>query len=480
MNTCSGLIAFTASLAVAVCALGGEWKGDKPEFRNLRWIQGAREFAIGDYGARADDSVLNTTAIQSAIDACSQSGGGTVVIPAGRFVIGTIRMKDNVTLHFGKGAVLLGSTNLADYATDVVGAVEAPAFNRCLIYAQQATNIGFTGNGLVDARGCPKAFPHKVGKELGERPMLMRLVECGNVRFKDLSFKDSASWGLHMLTCRNLVFDGIRIDSRQNNVNNDGIDFDGCVNVLIENCMINSGDDAICGKSTTKQVSSNIVVRGCTLSSHTACFKLGTSSRGGFQDITLSDCRFRDCPMGAIKLLMVDGGRLENVLIDNIRMENVGGPIFIRLGNRGRLYDKPTEQVYGRDAASEGAAVGVLRKVTIRNIEATITGNQRDCQGILITGIPGHRIEDVVLENIRISLPGGGTAAEAARVMPEDVARYPEQFFFGVLSSSVLYARHMKGLVARNLDVTFDRSDARPPLYAEDVEGLDRTGVVVR
>jgi polygalacturonase len=174
--------------------------------------------------------------------------------------------------------VLLGSTNLADYATTVRGAIEAPAFNRCLIYAYRAKNIGFTGKGLVDARGTPAAFPVKSGKQLGERPMLMRFVECENVSFKDLSFKNPASWGLHMVSCRNLHFEGIRMESKHNNTNNDGIDLDGCVDVLVEDCVIKSGDDAICLKSTTSQPCSNIVVRGCELSSDTAAVKLGTSS----------------------------------------------------------------------------------------------------------------------------------------------------------------------------------------------------------
>jgi len=281
------------------------------------------------------------------------------------------------------------------------------------------------------------------------------------------------------VTCRNLRFDGIRIDSQNNNTNNDGIDLDGCVNVVIENSTIHSGDDAICPKSTTTQPCSNIVVRGCTLSSHTAAYKLGTSSRGGFIDMKVEDCRFRDCPMGAIKLLMVDGGRLENVEISNVKMENVGGPVFIRLGNRGRLYDKPTEQVYAGNQKPEGASVGVLRNVKIRNIEASVTAGQRDRNGIMIAGIPGCRIEDVVLENIKIRFPGGGTAEEAARAVPEDIARYPEQFFFGVLPSSVLYSRHVKGLLFKNIDVTFEKEDARPAVYKEDAEAMTVTGLRV-
>lgn len=435
---------------------------------------------IRTYGAVGDGVALNTAAIQGAIDACFKAGGGRVRVADGRYVTGTVRLRDNVTLQVDKDAVLLGSTNLADYAAAVAGAVEAPAFNRCLIYAQAATNIAFAGSGLIDARGTQAAFPVRVGNQLGERPMLMRLVGCGDVAFSGLTFKNSASWGLHLVACDRVRLAGVRIESKDNNVNNDGIDLDGCQDVRIENCRISSGDDAICPKSTTLRPCSNIVVRACELSSHTAGFKLGTSSRGGFVDIQVTDTLFRDCPMGAVKLLLVDGGRMENVLLSDLRMERVGGPIFARLGNRGRAYDRPTEQVYAKDQQPEGVPVGVMRNIRIRNIVATVTGGQRDRQGLMLTGIPGHRIENVELENIRITLPGGGTQQEAARSVPEDIARYPEQYFFGVLPASFLYARHVKGLTVKNVAITFGTGDARPVLHAEDVESLRTIRVTQR
>lgn len=104
-----------------------------------------------------------------------------------------------------------------------------------------------------------------------------------------------------------------------------------------------------------------------------------------------------------------------------------------------------------------------MRKIRIKNIDATVTGEQRDRSGIMLTGIPGHRIEDIELENIRIIFPGGGTEPEAKRIVPEDISRYPEQFFFGVLPSSGIFARHINGLSIKNLAVTFEKTDARPP-----------------
>ncbi len=451
----------------------------KPVVGSVQTDVAVKVLNVKAFGAVGDGVAKDTAPIQAAINACSKNGGGIVLLPPGSYHVGTLRMQDNVELRFDDHAVMLGSQSLADYADDIVGAIEAPAFNKCLIYAEKAKNLKFTGKGLVDARGTPKAFPTHVGKARGERPMLMRLVECENVTFKELTFKNSASWGLHMLSSRKLLFDGIRIESQDNNSNNDGIDLDGCADVLIENSVIHSGDDAICPKSTTARLCTNIEVRNCEISSRTAGFKLGTSSLGGFAGIRVRECRFYECPMGVFKLLLVDGGLLDDLLISDISMDNVGGPIFIRLGNRGRRYDKPTEQVYAADQQPEGVPVGILRNVTFKNIKARVSGDMLDRQGILITGIPGYRIENVGVENVSITFPGGGSEKDAGRKVAEDVARYPEQFFFGILPASSVYVRHVKGLSLKNLDIRFERPDARPPIVSEDVEGLEISGVTI-
>lgn len=462
-----GLVCTCALLTLTGCQLG--------VFQN-----NATLFDIRAFGAVGDGVTLNTTAIQTAIDACSKAGGGHVRLQGGRYVTGTLRMRDHVTLQLDKDTLLLGSTNLTDYATNIVGAVEAPAFNRCLIYAQQVTNIAFIGRGLIDARGTQTAFPVKTGKVLGERPMLMRLIGCTQVDFKDLTFKNSASWGLHLVDCDQVRFNGIQIESQNNNGNNDGIDLDGCQNVLIENCRIASGDDAICPKSTTQRPCSNIVVRACDLSSHTAGFKLGTSSRGGFVNIQVVDTYFHDCPLGAIKLLLVDGGRMENVLLSDLRMERVDGPLFVRLGNRGRAYNQPVEQIYANNQNPEGVPVGVIKNLRIKNIQAHVTSTRRDRTGMMFTGIPGYRIENIELENIHITFPGGGTLSDSIRTVPEDIARYPEQYFFGVLPSSCLFARHVKGLSLKNIHFTLENNDARNPIYVEDAEIVKNESVITK
>lgn len=434
----------------------------------------AKEAAVFDvmqYGAKGDGQTLDTAALQSAIDACTP--GGVVAVPPGKYVTGTLRLKGDMELGIASGAELLGSTNLADYSRDIQGAVEGPAFDECLIFAENAKNITITGGGIINGRGHQENFPIKKSDgSLGDRPMLIRFVNCQGVTFENITFKDAASWCTHLINCDKVVARKVTIDSHVNK-NNDGFDLDGCKDVLIEDCTIRSGDDSICPKSTTSRLTENVVVRNCRVTSNTAAFKCGTSSRGGFKNITVSDCNFFDTRMGAIKLLAVDGGILEDITIENIVMNNVEGPIFIRLGNRGRQYDAPTEQVLRKEVQPEGAPVGAVRKIRIRNIKAEVVSDDPARCGIMISGIPGHPVEDVVLGNIEISYPGGGTEEDARRTVPEDIARYPEQYFFGTLPSWGAYVRHARNIKFKNVQMTTRAPDVRPRIVQDDVAGFE-------
>ena len=434
-------------------------------------LKDEKVFNIKTYGAIGDGMAMNTESVQKTIDACHAAGGGTVWVPAGDYVIGTITLRSNITLSLDYGASLLGSQDFSDYATNLSKPREGWA--QCLIYAENASNIRIEGLGVIDGRGTREAFPW--GK--GPSPRLMRMENCDQLTFSGITYKRSAFWGLHLIDCRNIHFDGVTIYSRDNNRGNDGIDMDGCENVLVENCDINSGDDAICLKSSLNPCI-NIVVRNCKVSSGTAPLKFGASSYGGFIDISVTNCYFYDSPMGAIKLELVDGGRMENVNISRIVMEDVGNPIFIRLGSRGRTYGERS-----RGGERVKAPVGSLKNIRISEVVAEVTLEDKTKASsdltdrekakagpIMITGIPGHYVEDVFLENIKISYPGYGSEEEATRVVPEDEDRYPEQFFFGVLPAWGAYIRHARNVEFKNVELTLRGADARQKIVLDDVE----------
>ena len=451
-------------------------------------------FNVKDYGALADGVSKDTKAIQRAIDACTKAGGGKVWIPAGDYVIAPIEIKSNVKISLDYGASLLGSQDREDYTTDTM-IPSREGNSECLIYAGNAKNITLEGLGTIDGRGTPEAFPKNAGPDgKDNRPRLIRFESCENVTFSGLKYRRPAFWGLHIVDCRNVHFNGIYIDFRNNGANNDGLDIDGCEEVLIENCDLNTGDDAICLKSSLKPCK-NFVVRNCKITSHTAPLKFGTSSSGGFINIKVENCYFYDCPMGAIKLQIVDGGRMENIEISRIKIVNGGSPIFIRLGNRGRIYSKNTftgtDKINGDK--SEGAPVGTVKNIRISNVVAEVIYPDRELDKkagyksvnyksedktereiaqagpIMIAGIPGHYIENVVLENITISYPGGITAVSNTEV-PEDIARYPEQYFFGVLPAWGAYIRHAKNISFKNVVMKTREDDARQKIVLVDVD----------
>ncbi|MCM2375061.1 sialate O-acetylesterase [Aporhodopirellula aestuarii] len=454
----------------------------------------AKVFNINDFGAVGDGKSVNTRAIQAAVDACSNAGGGVVRVPSGDYVTGTIALKSHIILSVDQGASLLGSQDMKDYPTASLRPARE-GNSECLLYAEDATDIRLIGKGVIDGRGKPEFFPRNAGpNNRDRRPRLIRFENCQKVTLSDLTFKNPAFWGIHLVDCRDVQIDSITIRFRNNHSNNDGIDLDGCENVLIENCDINAGDDAICLKSSLNPCR-KIVVRNCKVSSNTAALKFGTSSSGGFIDVDVSNCTFYDCPMGAIKLQIVDGGRMENIKISQIQMTDVGCPLFIRLGDRGREYTRNTATGPNTGSGeSEGARVGSIKDITIRDVVAKVTfedraraahatyraakpptsseltDNEKAKAGpIMITGIPGHYVENVLLENIKISFPGQGTEEEANHEVPEDIARYPEQFFFGVLPAWGAYIRHARNVQFKNVELTSRAPDAREKIVLDDV-----------
>lgn len=405
-------------------------------------------FAVREFGAAGDGARLDTAAIQKAVDACTAAGGGTVWVAPGRYLTGTIVLKTNVTLHLDAGAVLLGSTKLDDYPSHI------PAFRsftdtyteRSLLYAEKARNIAITGLGRIDGQGKAFVGPYKV------RPYMIRIIECTGVAIADVTMEMSAMWVQHYLACDNVNIRGIRVHSNEPARNNDGIDIDCCQKVCISDCEIVSGDDSIVIKSTADRPTRDLAVTNCVVSSRTNAIKLGTESNGGFQNIVISNCTVYNSNTG-VTLQMVDGGTLERVMVSNIVMDNVVAPVFLRLGNRARPFTE--------DGPRPG--MGKFRNVILSNIQADGAGTR----GCAIAGIPGHPIENVTIENMRLHFSGGGK--KVTRDVPEEIEAYPRSSMFGTLPAFGLYCRHVRGLRLRNIELTTEKPDERPPIVMEDV-----------
>lgn len=365
-------------------------------------------FNIKDYGAIADTTQLSTSSIQQAIDECSAHGGGTVWIPAGDYLCTTVFLKDNVTLHLDAGATLYASRKVSDYAHSAAD----NDFVEMLIGAVNARNISITGTGTLNCRAERIGFRRApqlavtdsvTGREIANAakygadyqskfkkvppfPGAINLTNCTNVHIRDIQVIESSFWSVHLQWCNRVYVDGVYIESNPDNgVNADGLDIDGCSNVMVSNCMIHTGDDALCLKTTSPNGESRpcrwITVTNCILTSSSAALKLGTESHNDFEDITVSNCVINRANRG-INMIIRDGGTVRNVTFSNLTINTVRKATFW-WGNGDPLWFT----IQRRDGA---AKAGSIENITLQNIIA------HGQSGVRMEGFDGE------IKNIRI------------------------------------------------------------------------------
>ena len=431
-------------------------------------------YNVRDDGAVADGKTLCTVALQKTIDRCAAAGGGTVYMPAGTYLSGTLFLKSHVTLHLDAGATLLGSPDLKDYPRHrpAVRSYTDNYFDQCLISGENLQYVAICGRGTINGNG---AAYHRPKKEYKDRPFVIRLVKCQDVLVEGITLRDSPMWMEHYLACDRVRIRGIRVFNHVT-YNCDGVDIDGCHDVAISDCFFDTDDDAVCLKSTFDRACDNVTVSNCVISSHANAFKLGTESNGGFNNITLTNCaicspRYTKIVnaiqrgYSGISLETVDGACLENIAISNVAIRGVDVPIFLRLGDRARPFM----------ADGPRPAVGTLRNVSISNIVATGMGRT----GCSISGLPGHPVENVSLKDLQLEFDGGGDKELINKQVPEHSDRFPNSDMFGPLPAYALYCRHVRGLKLGGLRLSAIAPDARHALVCDDVRDLEIDGLTV-
>jgi polygalacturonase len=421
-----------------------------------------KAYNITDFGAKPGGKTLCTQAIQNAVEQCAREGGGTVYFGAGTWLTGTIYLESRVTLWLDSGCVLLGSKEKKDYGRPhKLRGTEGETFSYWGIIAGKGLeNIAIRGQGTIDGQGANFRYKN------GARPKNIYLENCSDVLIEDVRLRSAGSWMQHYRNCDRLTIRGIAVFNHVA-YNNDGLNIDSCRDVTITGCVVDSDDDAIVLKSLSRKPCENITISDCVVSSHCNSIKMGTESGGGFQNITVTNCTIcspryskvtygRQRGLAGVALEIVDGGTLDRVAISNLTIKGVTVPIFMRLGNRARLYDEDQLK----------PDVGKFRNVSVSNVVAT------DCSaiGCSITGLPGHSIENVTLSNIRLGFEGGGTKEEAAREIPEKPTSYPESTMFGTLSAYGFFCRHVEGLRFQNLQFETAAPDYRHAVVLDDVK----------
>jgi len=427
--------------------------------------------------------------IQSLIDEAAAHGGGRVVVPVGRHVVGQIDLKSNVELHLEKGALLEGKVGLENYRVTTLPYSEGTW--SAVVSAIGVTNVAITGEGEIFGNGTAWPQPEDYGgNQEGRRPRGVFFADCRDVRLSDFTLRDSACWGVVFKCCENVDVRRLRIDNHAN-ANNDGIDIEAR-NVVIADCDIDAGDDAVCLKSNNPDfVVENVLVSNVTARSHCNALKLGTASHGTMRNILFVDCwtdaprrdftdfRFgrkrpwyvnedrtktypgvgADEPSGhsSIAVENVDGGVVENIAFRRIVANGSCTPIFIRAGTR-----------TGRSCGTPPSDKRIFRNILLEDIEGASLSHVASS----ITGVEGCRVKGVTLRNVRIVCRGGGdTAAERKRPVPEVAGKYPDAHMFGcILPAYGLFVRHVDDLAIENTTFALapDTTDSRDAVVLDD------------
>jgi polygalacturonase len=452
---------------------------------------GTRVYDIRDFGARSDGKTLDTAAMQAAINACHKDQGGTVLVPAGVFVIGSVEMKSNITLHIAAGGTLLGSGHGKDYfAADAIplhGDATLEDGNVGLIFAVHAENITIEGPGTIDGQGAQflspaKGVPSPAGLSSHKRPYHLLFYQCRNLTVRDIFLKDSAYHSIRVVECHFAWFHGIHIHSRVIH-NNDGFHFISSEYVHITDCDIQSQDDACALFGSCKFVT----VTNSSFSTRWSVFRFGG---GVAENITVSNCILNEVYGCPIKMRCGPGSRFENISFSNLVMNKVTGPISIGLSPHGyhhRSVDKSDQKT-----TEPKISPGVVRNISFNNIRATVTkpepltdaGFQSHYNpGEVFSCITLNAFDEVFLENINfndvhVTFPGGGTAAQAAvRNVPKVAGEY---YTMGVPPSYALFARNVRGLTLENVRFEMAAPDLRPAVVLDHVSDAAVNGFSVQ
>jgi polygalacturonase len=448
-------------------------------------------------GATGDGHTLDTAALQLAIDHVSQIGGGTIDVPPGHYLTGTLILRDHTTLHLAAGAMLIGSTDIADYRNGAdVGqplptspyAQDESAF-KALLLAVNAHDIAVTGDGTIDGRGAavaaaihqlqveqkipgnPKARPDE-----SLRPRILNFVSCRNVRVAGVTLRDSACWVQNYTNCNGLTVDHVTVRS-QAFWNNDGIDLTGCQHVRATHLDIDAADDGICLKSNATPCD-DLLIQHCKVRSWANAIKFGNVSFQAFRHVTIDHVDVTGSGHAGLSIESVDGAIVDGITVSNVTLRNLRAGILIKLGDR----HAPNGQT------------GAIRNVTLTHVTAELADGDPDAGQTfhapvpsykhnpfpcVISGLPDHPIENVVLRDVTFHTPGGGTAAVASvpldqlQGIRENSKGYPEYSMHGELPAFGWFVRHAAAVTMGDVQVRCGQPDFRSAVVFDDVSALD-------
>ncbi len=366
-------------------------------------------FLIDDHGAVGDATTLNTHAIQRAIDACYTAGGGRVIVGSGTYVSGSITLYSNIELHLLPGARIVGSTNIDDYQT-----FEAPGFrserapersSQALIRVVDAESVAITGRGIIDGSGAAfydtttHAWGHFYAKPPTPRPRLLMALRCRDLHLEGVQFNESPCWTIWLIACERVTIRNIQIRADQAMINNDGIDLDGCRDVVISDSLFKTGDDCIAIRNMlalreSENVCENITINNCLLDSWCQGVRISCPGDGPIRNLRFNALQITSRANGIImehpvRYLAADGSAtadVSDVWFSNINVRCGRVPFMLSI--------------------DEAIAIKRLADIHLSNFDC------RSGQPLTLAGSPGSPLDGVHLDNVRVE-----STAESALVM---------------------------------------------------------------
>lgn len=452
-----------AMYMVIVKSVGGMPVMQKPQ---------GKVFDAAKYGAVGDNKTINTKSLQTAIDACTAAGGGSVYIHGGIFMTGTLIMKDNVTLFVEAGSVLRGSQKPGDYP-EIIPSL--PSYRRTeslqLIYAEKAKNIGITGGGIIDGYSLGNNRPWS-NKLTYKRPRLIRMFECKGINVTHITLMRTVYWTQYYEGCEDFKEDNVRVHCYTGMDNQDGIDISGCKNVQLSNYYVISGDDAVCIKAMSMKPTENLNIYNIFVRySNCHGVKIGTETHGPVKHVRVKNVTVVNARYGN-GIEAADGSTVEDVVYEDFKIGVCSSPIFLTLTQRGRVFE-------GGPAV---APISKMKDIVLRNITNTdiTSDDSHSGSGLssIFVGLPGQNIENVRIENCNLLYIGGRKNPDLANYNPAEAPKaYPEFNLIGIGPAYGLYFRHVRGVTVANTRVRYKYIDARPAIVLDDVKDYALTNV---
>ncbi len=418
-------------------------------------------FDVRDYGATGDGTTSDTAAIQAAIAAAAGTGG-SVLLSGGTYLSGTLTLQSKMTFFVDSSAVLLGSTNVADYPAEkpATGNTQLSNCQRALLYAPNTSQLTIDGGGVIDGQG--DSFS---GVE-ATRPLLVWAVLSSNVTVQNLYLRKGAIWSLVSMESDHVLINNINLQS--DNITHDGIDVVDGTDITVQHSAVNAGDDAMCLKSGVRRGIDTMVVKDSVFSGNNGGsngIKVGTATYGAFKNITIEDSWVKDVQYAAMAVESRDGADVDGLAFDRIEFSGTGAAFFVYLAQQATTH--PIGDV---------PKLGSINNVSFTDIHgSTSSWPNSPHQGSLITGQiyegTTYPITNLSFTGVAVTYEGGSTTVPAAPVEAKP-GQYPESNMFHDLPAWAYYLRHVQNVSFDSCTTTLANPDVRPELATDDVTGL--------